>query len=129
MRDLSLLSRVVGCYMNMRALHERALHGVVVLEAQWLPAVELLPVERELYARLARLLEVAGGQHEAHLVRDRGRARGRARARARGGQHGSHLALGDEGGRHALLHPTHAHADADLAWLGLGLELGLGLWS
>ena len=104
----------------MRSLHERALHGVVVLEAQWLPAVELLPVERELYARLARLLEVTRGQHEAHLVRGRGRGRGRdrGRARARGGQHGSHLALRDEGGRHALLHPTHAHADADLAWLG-----------
>ena len=102
--------------MYLRALHECALHGVVVLEAQWLPAVELLPVERELYARLARLLEVTRGQHEAHLSRGRGRDRGRARAR--GGQHGSHLALRDEGGRHALLHPAHAHADADLAWLG-----------
>ena len=76
-----------------RALHERALHGVVVLEAQGLAGVELLAVERELHARLARLLEVARGQHEAHL------------------------ALGDECGGHALLHAAHAHADADLAGL------------
>ena len=65
---------VVGLlHPNMRGsrgpspLHERALHGVVVLKAQRLAGVELLAVERELHARLARLLEVAGGQHEAHL--------------------------------------------------------------
>ena len=74
-------------------LHDGTLHSVVVLKTERLAAIELLAIEGELHARLARLLEVTRGQHEAHL------------------------AFRDVRGRHSLLDATHAHADADLASL------------